>query len=224
MSSFHTKPIYPKQQNIGMVLWATVCIIKTKSRQSTASPPYTPNLASQLAQLLPLLLDLECATSDPKMAAPLTMPMRNKHAAPTFNSAKPQELSRYFKDLELLIQHTKIATEEEKKKQVLQYVDFNTKQIWKTLPEFINNNRIYNEFKDAIFIHYLNATGDFVYFIRDMDLLIGEWQWLGINSTKDLSDYHLQFVAITTWLISKGQLRDLGAFQTPLLTVIMNCL
>ena len=24
MSSFHTKPIYPKQQNIGTVLWATV--------------------------------------------------------------------------------------------------------------------------------------------------------------------------------------------------------
>ena len=24
MSFFHTKPIYPKQQNIGMVLWATV--------------------------------------------------------------------------------------------------------------------------------------------------------------------------------------------------------
>ena len=163
------------------------------------------------------------------MATPFTMPMRNEHAAPTFDSTKPRELSRYFEDLELLMQRADIATEEEKKKQVLRYVDFNTEQIWKTFPEFINNNKTYKEFKDAILIHYPDATGDFVYSIRDMDLLIGERQRLGINSTKDLSDYHLQFVAITTWLISKGQLGDLEqqrayvrAFQTPLLTAIMN--
>ena len=54
---------------------------------------------------------------------------------------------------------------------------------------------------------------------------------IGISSTKDLSNYHLQFIAITTWLISKGQLGDLEqqrayirAFQPPLLTVIINCL
>ena len=108
------------------------------------------------------------------MAAPFTMPMHNEHVAPTFNSAKPRDLSRYFEDLELLMRCTKIATEEEKKKQVLQYVNFNTKQIWKTFPEFINNNKTYNEFKDAILIHYPNATGNSVYSIRDMDLLISE--------------------------------------------------
>ena len=97
-----------------------------------------------------------------------------------------------------------IVTEEEKKKQVLRYVDFNTKQIWKTFPEFINNNKTYNEFKDVILIHYFDATDDFVYPIRDMDLLIGKWQQLGINSAKDISSYHLQFIVITTWLISKG--------------------
>ena len=63
-----------------------------------------------------------------------------------------------------------------------------------------------------------------------MDFLISKQQQLGINSTKDPSTYYLQFFAITTWLISKGQLGDLEqqqayvrAFQTPLLTVIMNC-
>ena len=138
------------------------------------------------------------------MATPFTMPMRNECMAPTFDSTKPWELSRYFEDLELFMWYVKIATEEEKKKQVLWYVDFNTKQIWKTFPEFINNNKTHNKLKDAILIHYSDATGDFVYSIRDMDLLIGERQWLGINSTRDLSNYHLQFVAITTWLISKG--------------------
>jgi hypothetical protein len=117
------------------------------------------------------------------------------------------------------------------KKQVLRYVDFSTEQIWKTFPEFLDNNKTYKNFKDAILVHYPNASVNFVYSIRDMDLLIGERQRLGINSTKDLSDYHLQFIAITTWLISKGQLGDLEqqrayirAFQLPLLSVIINYL
>ena len=102
-----------------------------------------------------------------------------------------------------------ITSEEEKKQQVLCYVDFNTEQIWKTFPEFIDNNKTYNDFKDVILVHYPDASGNFVYSIRDMDLLIGERQHVGITSTKDLSNYHLQFIAITTWLISKGQLGDL---------------
>jgi hypothetical protein len=47
-------------------------------------------------------------------------------------------------------------------------------------------------------------------------------------SVQDLSDYHLQFMAITTWLIKKGQLCELGqkqayirAFPTPLLPRII---
>ena len=34
MSSFHTKPIYPKQQNIGTVLWATVYLEMHSIEQS----------------------------------------------------------------------------------------------------------------------------------------------------------------------------------------------
>jgi hypothetical protein len=95
------------------------------------------------------------------------------------------------------------------KKQVLCYVNFGTKQIWKTFPEFLDVSKTYQNFKDATLVHYPDASGKFVYSIRDMNLLIGERQCLGINSTKDLSDYHLQFIAITTWLISKGQLGNL---------------
>ena len=102
-----------------------------------------------------------------------------------------------------------IASEEEKKQQVLCYVDFNTEQFWKTFPEFIENNKTCNDFKDVILVYYPDASGNFVYSIRDMDLLIGKQQHVGITSTEDLSNYHLQFIAITTWLISKGQLSDL---------------
>ena len=143
------------------------------------------------------------------MAATYVMPMRNECATPTFDSSKPRELSRYFEDLEQLMKHLAIDDEQEKKQQVLRYVNFGTEQIWKTFPEFLDNNRTYTNFKDAILVHYPDASGNFVYSIRDMDLLISEHQHIGISSTKDLFNYHLQFTAITTWLISKGQLGNL---------------
>lgn len=40
-------------------------------------------------------------------------------------------------------------------------------------------------------------------------MLIGERQQLSINTTNDLTEFHLHFLVITTWLINKGQLSDL---------------
>jgi hypothetical protein len=121
-----------------------------------------------------------------------------------------------------------ISDQQDMKKQVLHYVDFSTEQIWRTFLEFLDN-KTYQYFKDVILVHYPDASGNFVYSIRDIDLLICERQCLDINSTKDLSNYHLQFIAITTWFISKGQLSNLEqqrayirALQLPLLSVIMN--
>src|SRR5271168_1670905 len=62
-----------------------------------------------------------------------------------------------------------------------------------------------------------------------MDLLIGEQQRIGMSTAKDLSDYHLQFMAITTWLIEKQRLSELEqqrayvrGFPTDLLQAINN--
>ena len=53
-------------------------------------------------------------------------------------------------------------------------------------------------------------------------------QQIGMATVQDLSDYHLQFMAITTWLIKKGQLCELGqkwayirAFPVQLLPTII---
>ena len=45
----------------------------------------------------------------------------------------------------------------------------------RTFPKFIDNNKTQNDFKDSILVHYPDTSGDFVYSIRDMDLLIGKW-------------------------------------------------
>ena len=162
-------------------------------------------------------------------ALPIPMPLRNEETAPTFDTSQPRELPRYFEDLEELMDRAQIASETDKKKQAVRYVSFDTEQLWKAIPEFKNPSISYQEFKQAILVHYPDATDDFIYSIRDLDLLISERHRLGISSAKDLSDYHLHFMAITTWLIDRQQLDDIErrrayiqAFRPQFLTAIMN--
>ena len=157
------------------------------------------------------------------------MPARGERAAPYFDKAKPRELVRFFEELEYLFTRADLKDETEKKKHVLRYVDFEVEQIWKTFPEFSDATKTYQHFKAAILIHYPDASGDYVYSLRDMDLLIGERQRLGISNTVDLADYHLKFLAITSWLIQKQQLGTLEqqrgylrGFQPRLLAAIIN--
>jgi len=157
------------------------------------------------------------------------MPARGEHAAPTFDRTKPRELIRFFEELEYLFTRASLEQESEKKKHVLRYVDFEVEQIWKTFPEYSDPAKTYLEFKAAILVHYPDASGDYVYSLRDMDLLIGERQRIGISNTADLADYHLKFLSITTWLIEKQQLGTLEqqrgylrAFQPRLLGAINN--
>ena len=97
------------------------------------------------------------------------------------------------------------------KEHAVNYVNYTTEQIWKAIPEFdVKNAKTYQNFKDAILTHYPNATGNYIYSIRDMDMLIRERQRLSMTTHKDLAKYHLQFIAITNWLIAK---KLLGEFE-----------
>jgi hypothetical protein len=163
------------------------------------------------------------------MTAPFCMPMRNERAAPTFDSSNPRELPRFFEDLESLMTRANLTAPGDMKKQVLKYVDIDTEQMWKTFPEYTSLTQTYDEFKKAILEQYPDATGDFIYSIRDMDLLIGERQRVGIATMQDLSNYHVQFMSITRWLIEKKYLAELEqerayvrALQPQFLGLVMN--
>ena len=201
------------------------------------TPPISPAPTPSITQTSDSLINLT-DLSTPISLSPITMsnsstpmPARGEHAAPTFDKTKPRELLQFFDDLEYLMERAAITSESDKKKQAVRYTDFDTEQVWKTFPEFKNNTVSYQDFKQAILVHYPDASGDFIYSLRDMDSLISERQHIGINSTQDLSDYHLQFMSITTWLKEKKHLGELEqqrayirAFQPPLLSAIQNCL
>ena len=160
---------------------------------------------------------------------PVSMPVRGERAAPVFDRTKPRQITRYFEDLELLFRRSAIVNDNEQKGFAVRYVDFDTEQLWKTVPEFASNVHTYSQFKDAILKYYPNSGSDYAYSLRDLDSLTGERYRSGIHSTDDLSEYHMQFMAITNWLINKNRLGPLEqqrayirGFQPSLLTSITN--
>ena len=139
------------------------------------------------------------------MAAPVVlMPMRGERAAPTFNPKKPSELTRFFAQLEALFTRSNIQDDGEKKKYVTSYLDSDVADTWEALEEFTSNTKTYQEFKDCLFDLYNQVT--LKYILADLDLLIGERQRLGMRTLQDLSAFHLQFNAISTYLITEGLL------------------
>src|ERR1700678_936264 len=143
------------------------------------------------------------------MAQTFYMPMRGERTAPIFDSTRARDLPKSFTELEQLFRRANITDDNEKKKQVVYYTDIDTEQIWQYIPEFDEPTSTYADFKDAIMEFYPEAA-EFLYAITDIDSLTDERQRLGMTTVQDLSDYHLQFMAITTWLIKKGQLCELG--------------
>src|SRR6202522_3976698 len=143
------------------------------------------------------------------MPQPFYMPMCCERTAPTFDGTRARDLPKSFTELERLFRRANITDDNEKKKQVVYYTDIDTEQIWQYIPEFDEPTSTYADFKDAIMEFYPEAA-EFLYAITDIDSLTDERQRLGMTTAQDLSDYHLQFMAITTWLIKKGQLCELG--------------
>ena len=155
--------------------------------------------------------------------------MPREETAPPFDKSKTHKFPQYFGDLERLFKRANITNEVEMKKLVLRYVDIETEHLWKTLPEFCNTHATYAAFKEAILSDYPDAYGDSIYSLYDLEALICDCQQLGIASPKKLSDFHLQFSLISSWLINKQQLTSLEqqraymrAFQPQLLTAINN--
>ena len=107
------------------------------------------------------------------MAAPtIIMPARGERAALLFDKSRPCEIARFFNDLENLFGRAQITADSDKKKFVVYYTDFETKQIWKSFVEFSAATSSYQNFKDVILEYYPDAAGDYVYSMRDVD----DWQ------------------------------------------------
>jgi hypothetical protein len=161
--------------------------------------------------------------------APVYIPGRGEKGAPTVDLKKPRQLKRFFKELEALFIRVTPKTEQEKKDLVLKYVDLEIEEVWERYPEYKNIATSYADFKAAILAHYPDATGDYMYSLADLDTLIGERYRVGIRTIDDLTTYHNEFDAITSWLLEKEHIDKkeqerayVGAFQPHMWDLIEN--
>jgi hypothetical protein len=92
------------------------------------------------------------------MAQSFNMPMRSKQIAPIFDGTQARDLPRSFADIEQLFRQANITDDNEKKKKVVYYTDFDTEQLWKYIPEFDDPTSTYADFKDAIMEYYPEAA------------------------------------------------------------------
>jgi hypothetical protein len=139
------------------------------------------------------------------MAAPSTMLPRGHGSAPKFTPDVPRELQHYFKELELLFGPAQVVDNMEKKKHTCRYIDIDTMDLWKAIPEF-DITRTFDEFKSAIFKLYPGSESERKWTIADMDKLVGEQLGMGILNVSDLGNHYRVFYTITQILLTKNRI------------------
>ena len=92
----------------------------------------------------------------------------------------------------------------EKKQYASSYVSSKVADTWEALTEFSNPQVTYQTFKDRLFKIYNQVS--LRYILSNLDRIISERQCLGLQSLQDLSDFHLHFNAISSYLITNDLL------------------
>ena len=90
------------------------------------------------------------------------------------------------------------------KKHVVRFVDCNTVELWEILPKFADATKSYQDFINTVYKLYPRSNSEQRWLIADMDQLVGELSQVGVLSLADLGRYHMEFIAITTFLIVKN--------------------
>ena len=134
------------------------------------------------------------------------LPVRSERATPSFDDSQPEELQRYFMDLEVLLAQNNIIANQEQKQVVLKYLKIRTKSLWKTTKAWSDQTKTYNDFKAEVGKLYPGTSSDRTYTIQDLDTVIGHYARIRILNNLDLGEYYQQFLLISQYLIGKNHL------------------
>ncbi|KAJ7444701.1 hypothetical protein FB451DRAFT_1056159 [Mycena latifolia] len=157
------------------------------------------------------------------------MPARGDRNAPQFDSKKPNELRRYFTDLEFLLTRATVTDNGEMKKHATRFLSVDDQEVWETLSSFADNAKTYAEFKADVLKLYAGNDEDRRFSLSDLDALVGHYSRVGILSKDDLTRFYCEFLRITSYLVAKNRLSEseqsrsfLRAMQPDKLLVAVN--
>ncbi|KAJ7055602.1 hypothetical protein C8F01DRAFT_1087903 [Mycena amicta] len=136
------------------------------------------------------------------------MPARGANTAPKFDSSKPEELRRFFADVEYLLELAKITNVTEKKRACSRYLSVQDQELLKGLIEFSDANKTYEEFKKAALALYASNDENHLYTLKDWDAHLGSVARRGVHTEKDLADFYRDFMRMGKYLIGKKRLSE----------------
>ncbi len=132
------------------------------------------------------------------------LPGCRERLAPHFDGDHPEELGRYFSEVESLFTRHVVTTDEDKKNGTLKYLTTALmERIWKLSDALTDPTKTYDEYKKEIHKLYPGLTND-VFMVQHLDTLVGQCTHIGILSALELGDYHRQFKVISKYLIGKN--------------------
>ncbi|KAI0660002.1 hypothetical protein C8Q70DRAFT_879109, partial [Cubamyces menziesii] len=135
------------------------------------------------------------------------MPFPGSSAAPSFRNSEPEQLGRFFDDLEFAFERAKISDDSLRKRLAFRYVSVEVEELWKTLPEADpSSSATFNEFKTAVRALYPELTYYRSYLIVDLARLVEDWRSRIIKTQADYGEFYRAFQAIAGVLRSKGML------------------
>ena len=80
----------------------------------------------------------------------------------------------------MIFTKARVTAKADKKDMVVQYIDMELEDVWSSYPKF----------KDAIINHYMEASGEFLYSLHNIDVLIGKRYQIGIRTLNNLIQFH----------------------------------
>ena len=115
------------------------------------------------------------------------MPACGGCRAPQFNSAKPCGLCHFFDNLNFQFAQLEVVDKVEMKGHALQFVDYNTVELWEILPEFADMTAPYRKFTNTVCQLYPGSDVEQCWLIADMERLVEETSRSGISSPSPCS-------------------------------------
>ena len=112
------------------------------------------------------------------------------HTVPKLSEDQPRALRRFFEELGNLFGLANITTKADKKVQTVRYMEVDTADMWKSLPEYSDPNLTYEDWKKKVVSLYPGANEEKRWTVADVDKLIGERARMGIYMIGDFGAYY----------------------------------
>ena len=101
-----------------------------------------------------------------------------------------------------------IVDDQERKRQVVRYVDFDDSELWQLIPEFAESTS-YADFRAAVLRLYPGASDTALYSFPDLESIVLRQQSLNISSVEELAAYHRRFLSVSQYLIKHGRYTEI---------------